>query len=293
MKDGLFDTKISRNGLVKIAALFIIASGIIHLVIAPFHLQHALSHGLFLAIAGMAEVAWGFAFLRKPSAALYRIGMVLAGGLTTLWVLTRLLPSPFGHGHEEIEVLGFLCTLCESIGVIALATLIVSSEATTETRFLAWRNTGLLLAASMILGVLTYGTALAADSILAPETDHAKDNHHEPATTPSQLNVRHLGKTRVVKEAVIKENSQEINLTINASGYSPNVIIAQKDTPLIINVHSEEDAGCASKVVFPEINIEKTIPAGSTGIIEILPAQEGTFEFMCPMAMVRGELIVK
>lgn len=293
MKQGLFETNFSRIGLVTSAAIFIIASGIIHLVITPLHWEHAPVHGLFLAIVGIAEVAWGFVFWRQPSATLYRIGMVMAGGLITLWVITRLLPSPFGHGHEDVEIFGILCRLCESAGIVALAALMVSGEANKETRLLAWKNIGLLLTASIILGVLTYGTAVAADSVSTPETDHNKDNHHEPAITPAQLNDRHLGKTSVVKEAVMKNNYQEIDLTINASGYSPNVIIAQRGTPLKINVHSEENAGCASKVVFPAINIEKTIPAGSTGLIEILPAHEGTFEFMCPMAMVRGELIIK
>ncbi len=95
-----------------------------------------------------------------------------------------------------------------------------------------------------------------------------------------------------VKEAVIKNNVQEVDLKINSSGYFPDTIIAKKDILLRINVHSDNDAGCATDIVFPDFNIEKTIPAGSSDMIEILPSQEGTFTFRCSMDMFRGKLVI-
>ncbi|PWB49695.1 MAG: hypothetical protein C3F06_14100 [Candidatus Methanoperedenaceae archaeon] len=94
------------------------------------------------------------------------------------------------------------------------------------------------------------------------------------------------------QEAIMKGDYQEVDLKINASGYTPNVIIAKKRIPLKIKINSEEDAGCASEIVFEDFNIRKVVPAGSSGSIEILPAQEGTFNFRCPMDMVRGKLII-
>lgn len=93
-------------------------------------------------------------------------------------------------------------------------------------------------------------------------------------------------------EAVIKNNVQEVDLKINASGYFPDVIVAKKDIHLKINVHSDNDAGCATVIVFPDFNIEKTIPAGSSDMIEIPPSQEGTFYFRCSMNMFRGKLVI-
>lgn len=95
-----------------------------------------------------------------------------------------------------------------------------------------------------------------------------------------------------MKEAIVKGDYQEVDLKINASGYTPNVIIAKKGIPLKINIHTEEDAGCASEIVFEDFNVEQAVPAGTSGSIEILPAHEGTFNFRCPMDMVRGKLII-
>lgn len=97
----------------------------------------------------------------------------------------------------------------------------------------------------------------------------------------------------MTREAVIKGSYQEVDLKINVSGYYPDVIIAKRGILLKINAHSEEDAGCATEIVFPDFNITKTVPAGSSGLIEILPSQEGTFNFRCSMDMFRGKLIIR
>src|SRR3989338_3085187 len=47
-----------------------------------------------------------------------------------------------------------------------------------------------------------------------------------------------------VKEAIIKDGYQEIEVKITASQYSPNVIIAKKDIPLKIKFQADETTGC-------------------------------------------------
>lgn len=96
-----------------------------------------------------------------------------------------------------------------------------------------------------------------------------------------------------IKEAIINGDYQEVDLKINSSTYSPNVIIAKKNIPLRINIYAQEDAGQASTILFPDFGIEKTFLPGRLGLVEILPTQEGTFKFRCPMDMHRGELIIK
>ncbi len=96
------------------------------------------------------------------------------------------------------------------------------------------------------------------------------------------------------KEAVIKGDYQEVDLKIYASGNSPRVIIAKKNILLRINIYY--DVSHAMQIIFPDFGIEKRLLPGSLDLIEILPAQEGTFKFGCPMDdmdMCSGELIVK
>lgn len=94
------------------------------------------------------------------------------------------------------------------------------------------------------------------------------------------------------KETIINGEFQEVDLKVNASGYSPNIIIAQNNIPLRINVYIEDESH-ASTIVFPDFGIEKNLFPGSMGLIQISPTREGTFKFRCPMDRIRGELKVK
>lgn len=274
-----------RSGLITGAALFLIAAGLIHLFISLTG-EHSQVHGIFLALAGIAETAWGFAFLQRPSAALYRTGMILAGWLITLWILARFLPVPFGHGREAVDISGIICTSGESLSIALLAALAIS-EKIREGRIGAWRSISSLLLISLILAGLTYSAALAVDSVYSGSKNTNIEVNHMHKD-------RMIGKKKKVKEEAVLINSiQEINLTINASGYYPDVIIAGKGILLKLNIHSEENAGCASTIVFPDFGINKTVPAGKTDSIEINTSQEGTFGFRCSMDMAKGELVVK
>jgi len=94
------------------------------------------------------------------------------------------------------------------------------------------------------------------------------------------------------KEAVLKDEFQEIDLRITGSKYSPNIILAKKGILLKIHAHADKNAGCAREIVFPDFNVDEIVPAGGTKTIEIMPANKGTFKFRCSMDMIRGKIEV-
>ncbi len=94
-------------------------------------------------------------------------------------------------------------------------------------------------------------------------------------------------------EAVQKDGYQEIDMKIENSLYSPNVLVVKKGVPLKINIHATETAGCGAEIIIPDFKIRKIVPAGSDGIIELTPTEEGTFRFHCSMDMAKGKLIVQ
>ncbi|MEX1248996.1 MAG: hypothetical protein WEA61_10995 [Anaerolineales bacterium] len=106
-----------------IASLALGFAGLIHLVLAPEHYAHAPAHGLFFALAGVAELAWALAFLRWPGERMYYAGISLAGALLILWVATRFVPMPFEHEVGEVDLAGLLCKLSELVGLGALLAL--------------------------------------------------------------------------------------------------------------------------------------------------------------------------
>jgi hypothetical protein len=53
------------------ATLLMLVAGVIHLIIAPIHYEHAPAHDLFFAVAGMVQVVLGLLIWRRPSARVY------------------------------------------------------------------------------------------------------------------------------------------------------------------------------------------------------------------------------
>lgn len=122
----------------------------------------------------------------------------------------------------------------------------------------------------------------------------SQQNNTEKNMEPGGMSTKDPQESKESKEAIIQGDYQEIDLKINASGNSPNVIIAKKNILLRINIYY--DVSHAMKIAFPDFGIEKRLLPGSLSSIQILPAHEGTFKFGCPMddmVMCRGELIVK
>lgn len=151
-----------RSVLITDVSRFMIAAGLIHLMIAPSHWGHAPAHGLFFAASGVAEVIWGIAFRLRPSAALSRLGMVMAGAMIALWGITRVFPAPFGDEPGEIDITGLTSKLLEGLSLVALAATIASGAISKELRPSAWRTARKLAITSLIVGGLVYLLAMLA-----------------------------------------------------------------------------------------------------------------------------------
>lgn len=94
------------------------------------------------------------------------------------------------------------------------------------------------------------------------------------------------------QETKIVGNNQEITINIGADKYSPNVIIAKKGIPLIINLVALPDSGCGREVIFPDFETDQIVPKNGQATIKINPTTVGEFGFRCSMDMVRGKLII-
>ena len=85
---------------------------------------------------------------------------------------------------------------------------------------------------------------------------------------------------------------QEIKVTVKG-GYSPDVIVVKKDTPVRLNFYRDETSSCSEQVVFGDFGIAKDLPAFKITPIEFTPDKAGEFTFACGMNMLRGKLIVE
>jgi plastocyanin domain-containing protein len=82
-------------------------------------------------------------------------------------------------------------------------------------------------------------------------------------------------------------------LILVKGGYTPDVIVVQRNKPVHLNFRREETAACSEIVLLPDFNKSARLPTGETVAVEFLPDRPGEFEFACSMGMFRGKLIVE
>jgi len=89
----------------------------------------------------------------------------------------------------------------------------------------------------------------------------------------------------------INNGIQEVNMDVDASGYSPNSFVLKKGIPVKWNVNVKQLTGCNSELVSNEYKIDARLKQGAN-IFEFTPDNTGTFSFSCGMGMLRGSFIV-
>jgi plastocyanin domain-containing protein len=101
-----------------------------------------------------------------------------------------------------------------------------------------------------------------------------------------------FGPRREVRAASAAGGVQEVRVTVRG-GYSPDVVVVEKDRPVRLGFFRDETASCSEEVVFGDFGIARHLPAHQTTTIELTPHQAGEFTFTCGMNMLRGKLIVR
>ena len=95
-----------------------------------------------------------------------------------------------------------------------------------------------------------------------------------------------------VRATLTSSGYQETTVLVKG-GYTPDVIIVERGTPVRLNFRREETAECSERVVFADFGKSSALPEGEIVPIELLPEDAGEYEFTCQMGMLRGKLIVQ
>jgi plastocyanin domain-containing protein len=101
-----------------------------------------------------------------------------------------------------------------------------------------------------------------------------------------------FGEREQIAATMTESGTQEIKVTVKG-GYSPDVIVVEKGTPVRLNFYRDETSSCSEQVVFGDFGIAQELPAFKTTPIEFTPDKTGEFTFACGMNMLRGKLIVR
>ena len=84
-----------------------------------------------------------------------------------------------------------------------------------------------------------------------------------------------------------------IKVSVSGDGFSPSSINVKKGEIAKIAFFRKDANNCGGEVVFPKLNIKRTLPAGQTTVVEIKPQESGEIAFACGMDMMKGKILVQ
>lgn len=85
----------------------------------------------------------------------------------------------------------------------------------------------------------------------------------------------------------LENGVQVVRMTENNNGYSPNKFSIQKGVPVKWVIDARAPYSCASTILLPKLNIQKSLVAGEN-TIEFTPEESGSLPFSCSMGMYTG-----
>jgi plastocyanin domain-containing protein len=84
-----------------------------------------------------------------------------------------------------------------------------------------------------------------------------------------------------------------IGVDVAAAGFNPSQIGVGRGVPLTLEFRRTSRDTCATKVVFPELHLERELPLNESVAIEIPTEQARTLTFQCGMGMYKSSVVVQ
>lgn len=91
-------------------------------------------------------------------------------------------------------------------------------------------------------------------------------------------------------KAMLKDGIQEITMTVDGSGFTPNQFYVKKNVPVKWIIKGDAINPCNNAIAIPTLNKESTIKSGEN-IIEFTPSDKD-INFSCWMGMIKGTIKV-
>jgi cupredoxin-like protein len=109
-----------------------------------------------------------------------------------------------------------------------------------------------------------------------------------PAALPAE---RQAGSVHSAGETAASVQAAKILVT--DKGFEPETVRLQSGRPARLTFVRTSDKSCATKVVFPSLNIRRALPLNEPVTIELAAASSGSIAFVCGMNMLKGAIAVE
>ena len=266
------------------------ALGSVFSLTLPFKAGLQVLAGVFMIIMGLnmsgyslfrkfnIKLPWSFCNLKKSGKTPFVVGIL--NGFMPCGPLQTMQLYALGTGSA---VLGATSMFIFALGTVPLMLgfgAISGLLSRDNTKQLVKFGGILIVVLGLIMG--NRGLALAGINISPMallRTAHGQNN------TAKQPNP-----TGNTSKATIENGVQVINMTANASGYTPSVLYVQKNVPVKWVINGEQLTSCNNAIVVPSMDIEKKLESGEN-IINFTPGDKD-INFSCWMGMIGGVIKV-
>ena len=131
----------------------------------------------------------------------------------------------------------------------------------------------------IILGIVMGNRGLALAGVRIPNLMDIGGNSIESSLSESNKS-----------KAILKDGIQEITMTVDGSGFTPNKFYVKKYIPVKWIIKGEAINPCNNAIAIPTLNQEHSLKSGEN-ILEFTPGDED-INFSCWMGMIKGEIKV-
>ena len=132
---------------------------------------------------------------------------------------------------------------------------------------------------------------LAAGAALLTFVSFGAAQGQEMSCCQSQEIARQTAGTKP-QAATQTKAAQKASITING-GYSPAALSVTVGKPVELTFVRKSTGGCDGEIVFPTLNIKRTLKPGEKTVVKFTPKKSGTLAYTCGMGMYRGSIVVK
>jgi sulfite exporter TauE/SafE len=233
-----------------------------------------------------------------------KIGITLPKSLTSNWKklensehkmapvvlggLSFFLPCGFTQSMQILALtsgsfwVGSLGLFSFALGTVpALLILGITTSWTKNKKIVIFKKVaGIMI---LIFAVYTFGSGLALKGV----KNNIFSSGQQEEAADKTINPSEAG-TKSVSSGI----TQTVEMHVTSSGFQPAALKIKKNVPVEWTIHGDSVSGCTSKIIIPELNIEKNINSGKN-IINFTPTTAGEIPFSCWMGMVRGKFTVE
>lgn len=86
---------------------------------------------------------------------------------------------------------------------------------------------------------------------------------------------------------------KRVDVTAGAEGFKPNAITLKKGEAATLVFTRTTNETCATKVVFPDLKLEKDLPLNQPVAVVVPVDQDKTYGFQCGMGMFKSKVVVQ